>query len=134
MQQNDLATRQQILELGRRWAEAERHGDVAALDALLHEDFVGVGPLGFVLDRQQWLGPRRGGDLKNSTFEWQDPSVRVFGDTAVVVGTQIQESTYQGRDASGRFRVTQIVARTGADDRWVLAGMHLSPVAEAPPR
>jgi ketosteroid isomerase-like protein len=132
MQHDDLAT-EQILELGRRWAEAERNGDVAALDTLLYEDFVGVGPLGFVLDKQQWLGPRRSGDLKNSSFEWQDPSVRVFGDTAVVIGTQVQESTYQGRDASGRFRVTQVALRTGGD-RWVLAGMHYSPIAEAPPR
>ena len=131
MQHDDLAT-EQILELGRRWAEAERRGDADALDALLHEDFVGVGPLGFVLDKRQWLEPRRNGDLKNSTFEWQDPSVRVFGDAAVVIGTQVQESTYQGRDASGRFRVTQVAARSG--DRWSLAGMHLSPIAQAPPR
>jgi K+/H+ antiporter YhaU regulatory subunit KhtT len=33
------------------------------------------------------------------------------GDTAVVVGTQVQQSTYQGRDASGRFRVTQVAVR-----------------------
>lgn len=135
MSEHDLAT-QQALDLGRRWAEAERHGDAAALDPLLHEDFVGVGPLGFVLDKQQWLGPRRSGALKNSSFEWRDPSVRVFGDTAVVVGSQIQESSYQGHDASGQFRVTQILVRTGSggDERWVLAGMHLSPIAEAPPR
>ncbi|HEY2957114.1 MAG TPA: nuclear transport factor 2 family protein [Actinomycetota bacterium] len=130
MTHDDHAT--QVLELGRRWAEAERRGDADALDALLHEDFVGVGPLGFVLDKRQWLEPRRNGDLKNSTFEWQDPSVRVFGDAAVVIGTQVQESTYQGRDASGRFRVTQVAARSG--DRWSLAGMHLSPIAQAPPR
>jgi ketosteroid isomerase-like protein len=130
MTHDDHAT--QVLELGRRWAEAERRGDADALDALLHEDFVGVGPLGFVLDKRQWLEPRRNGDLKNSTFEWQDPSVRVFGDAAVVIGTQVQESTYQGRDASGRFRVTQVAARSG--DHWSLAGMHLSPIAQAPPR
>ncbi len=135
MSQQNTET-QQVLDLGQRWADAERHGDVAALDALLHRDFVGVGPLGFVLDRQQWLEPRRTGALENTSFEWQDPAVRVFGGTAVVVGTQVQESTYQGHDASGRFRVTQVAVRdgSGADDRWVLVGMHLSPIAEPPPR
>jgi ketosteroid isomerase-like protein len=96
MQQHDSATQQQVLELGRHWAEAERRGA-----------------------------------LRNSSFDWQDPTVRVFGDTAVVVGIQVQESAYQGRDASGRFRVTQIAVRT-AGGRWMLAGMHLSPIAEPP--
>jgi hypothetical protein len=89
---------QQLLDLGQRWAEAELHSDADALDALLHEECVGVGPLGFVLDKRQW----------------------------------VQETTYQGHDASGRFRVTQIAVRDGADDPWRIVGMHLSPIA-APP-
>lgn len=46
-------TQQQILDLGRRWAEAERTADVASLDAILADDFAAIGPLGFVLDRGQ---------------------------------------------------------------------------------
>jgi hypothetical protein len=123
---------QQLLDLGQRWAEAELHSDADALDALLHEEFVGVGPLGFVLDKRQWVQPRRVGDLRHTAFQWQDPSVRVLGDSALVVGTQVQETTYQGHDASGRFRVTQVAVRDGADDPWRIVGMHLSPIA-APP-
>ena len=36
----------QILDLGRRWADAELRADVEALDGLLDADFVCVGPLG----------------------------------------------------------------------------------------
>jgi ketosteroid isomerase-like protein len=132
MSQTDTATRQQILELGQRWAEAERRCDAAALEQLLHEQFIGVGPLGFVLDKRQWVEPRRAGLLKHTSFQWQDPSVRVFGDTALVVAVQEQQTTYQDRNASGRFRVTQILARAGEGDPWLIAGMHLSPIA-APP-
>jgi ketosteroid isomerase-like protein len=131
MTQNS-ATEQQVLDLGRRWAEAELAADVATLGTLMDDAFVGVGPLGFVLDKPQWLGPRRSGDLKVTAFDWLDPSVRVFGDTAVVIGTQVQQATFQGQDASGQFRVTQVVTRTG--DGWTLAGMHLSPIAQPPPR
>jgi ketosteroid isomerase-like protein len=134
MNPDNALQQQQILDLGRRWAEAELAADVATLDTLLDDDFVAVGPLGFVLDKRQWLGPRQAGDLKTTSFQWLDPAVRFFGDTAVVIGTQVQQATYQGQDASGRFRVTQIAAHTGGHGRWVLVGMHLSPIAQPPTR
>src|SRR5262249_16619882 len=56
-------TTTEILELGRRWAQAEQHADVETLDALAVADFELVGPLGFVLDKQQWLDRYRTGDL-----------------------------------------------------------------------
>jgi hypothetical protein len=46
---------------------AERSGDADELGRLLADDFILVGPLGFVLDRPQYLGSRRSGDLKHAT-------------------------------------------------------------------
>ena len=120
----------QVLELGRQWANAERAGDADALDQLLADDFLLVGPLGFMLDKTQYLGSRRSGDLTHQSLAWEDVRVRCYGDAAVAVGTQVQRSTYQGRDASGRFRVTQVAIRRG--DRWILAGLHYSPIAQPP--
>jgi ketosteroid isomerase-like protein len=120
----------QILDLGRRWAAAELHGDAQALEALLDADFVCVGPLGFVLDKQQYLAGRRSGDLKQTEFAWQDVRVRVYGDAAVAVGSQVQQTTLQGNDASGQFRATQVLVRKG--DGWVMASLHLSPIARPP--
>jgi ketosteroid isomerase-like protein len=122
----------QILDLGRQWAAAELRGDAQALDALLDADFVCVGPLGFVLDKQQYLAGRQSGDLKQSAFAWQDVRVRVYGDAAVAVGSQVQQTTYQGHDASGQFRATQVLVRKG--DAWVMASLQLSPIVQQPPR
>src|SRR5436305_10877598 len=126
-------THEQILDLGRSWADAERHADVAALDALLADDFVGVGPRGFVLNRQQWLDRYRSGDLKNDAFSWQDVGVRDYGEAAVAVGIQDQRTSFQGHDASGRFRATRIVVRPAGG--WLIAGWQArGPVADARPR
>ena len=120
----------EILELGNRWAEAELHADVRALDTLLDADFVCVGPLGFVLNKQLYLAGRANGDLKQEAFAWQEVSVRLYGDAAIAVGSQIQKTTYQGHDASGQFRATQVYAR--APHGWAMVSMHLSPIGQPP--
>ena len=130
MSDQNAAARDQVLELGWQWAAAERTGDADALRPMLADDFVLVGPLGFMLDKEQYLGSRRSGDLKHESLVWEDVRVRVYGETAVAVGSQTQRSTYQGRDASGRFRVTQVAVRQM--DRWTIVGLHYSPIAQPP--
>jgi Domain of unknown function (DUF4440) len=50
-----------VLDLVASWAKAEEANDPAALDRLLAADFVGVGPLGFVLGRDSgWPGSAMG--------------------------------------------------------------------------
>jgi ketosteroid isomerase-like protein len=120
----------QVLDVGRHWADAERTGDADALEPLLADDFLLVGPLGFMLDKTQYLGSRRSGDLKHESLVWEDMRVRAYDNAAVAVGSLTQRTTYQGRDASGRFRVTQVAIRRG--DRWILAGLHYSPIAQPP--
>ena len=120
----------QILELGQHWADAELRSDTAALDALLDADFVCVGPLGFVLNKNQYLAARRSGDLKQEAFAWQDVNVRMYGDAAVAVGSQLQKTTFQGHDVSGQFRVTQVLTRK--PHGWVLVSLHLSPIGQPP--
>jgi len=119
-----------IFALGRRWVTAELSADVAELDALSVTDFTLVGPLGFVLDKEQWLDRYRSGAFEAHSLTWTDIAVRDYGDAAVVIGRYTQEASYQGRRSDGTFRCTQIVVRQDAD--WLLAGIHLSPIAGPP--
>jgi uncharacterized protein (TIGR02246 family) len=117
-----MTTETEVLDLVDRWAKAERGNDAGALAGLLADDFVGVGPLGFVLDRQQWLA-RFGNGLENRAFAVEDTQARDYGTAAVVVGVLDQETSFQGRDNSGRFRLTLVVTRP--DGRWLLANAHI---------
>jgi uncharacterized protein (TIGR02246 family) len=124
----------ELFDLVTRWARAEEANDAGALDRLLTADFVGVGPLGFVLGRDQWLA-RFGNGLENRAFAVEDAQVRDYGDAAVVVGVLAQETSFRGGDNSGRFRITLVAVRP--EDRWRLAGVHIGPLqqpAGPPPR
>ena len=47
-----------INELLSGWTESERAGDAEHLDRLLTDDFVGIGPVGFMLPKDAWLTSR----------------------------------------------------------------------------
>jgi ketosteroid isomerase-like protein len=124
---NDVAA---IEEFGQRWVEAELAGDTSAMDSLAHKDFLLVGPLGFIVDKTQWLERYSSGALVTSALDWRDTTVRVFGDTAVVIGVHDQEAAYRSQPNNGQFRATHILIRDSGE--WRLVGMHLSPIATPP--
>lgn len=105
------------------WSQAELHGDVPALEALLHPDFLAVGPYGFLLDREQWLWRFAGGLNYIALTFVPDTDTRFVGGNAFVVGTQTQQGTHQGRPVDGAFRVTLVF--TGEPD-WRILAAHLS--------
>jgi ketosteroid isomerase-like protein len=118
-----------VLDLVQRWAAAEQENDAGRLDGLLAGEFAGVGPFGFILTRDQWLARFTNG-LVNRSFAIEDPQLRDFGDAAVGIGVLAQETSWQGNDNSGRFRVTLVAVRAG--EGWLLAHVHIGPL-QAPP-
>ncbi|MBV9832643.1 MAG: nuclear transport factor 2 family protein [Marmoricola sp.] len=112
-----------VEEVVARWGAAEATGDDAATAALVTDDFLAVGPVGFVLDGPAWR--RRHADgLRTESLTLDVGTVRVHGGTALVVGTQDQRARYGEHRADGRFRFTLILRREGGD--WLVAGLHLS--------
>jgi len=127
-----MATIDELNTFGRTWANAELRGDVNALNDLLADDFSGVGPLGFLLTKEQWLARFSSGDLKYESFTWDQTSPRLYGDAAVVVGRQTQSGTHQGNPIQAQFRVTQTLIQQSG--RWQLAALQLSPITPLPGR
>jgi ketosteroid isomerase-like protein len=120
-----------VSETIEQFAAAERGADTEALDGLLSADFRGVGPLGFVLTKEQWIDRYRSGALVPKAFELREPHVREHGDTAVVLAVQHQEGSYNGHSADGEFRATLVLTRQGGG--WVVSHCHLSGPLGRPP-
>ena len=128
-----------VLDLVQRWAAAEATNDAATLEGLLDGGFAAVGPFGFILTRDQWLARFTNG-LVNRSFTVSDLQVRDYGTTAVGIGVLAQETSWQGSDNSGRFRVTLVAVQADggqadggqAGEAWRLAHVHIGPL-QAPP-
>src|ERR671932_1376613 len=89
---------QQLKKLGENWAAAELRSDTAFLEYALDEDFVGVGPRGFMLTKDQWLARHESRALMYESFRWDDARVRVYGDAAVVTGRGTGKGKYEDHD------------------------------------
>jgi ketosteroid isomerase-like protein len=122
-------TRTEINDLLTRFAEAQRVSDVDHLSRLLTDDFKLVGPLGFVVPKQEWLDQFRTGSLQIEALEWDETDVRThaYAYFAIAIGRLTQTATYARRSADGQFRVTAIAIGHGTS--WHLAGVHYSPIA-----
>ncbi len=124
----------QLEKLGEDWAVAELRGDTASLGRVLADDFVAVGPRGFMLTKEEWLWRHESGNLTYESFEWDEVTVRVHGDAAVMIGRQTARGRYQDGDfryeIQDQFRATLLFVEE--QGRWLMLGLHLSPIAGPP--
>jgi ketosteroid isomerase-like protein len=109
---------QALMQMERDWTEAGLKKDAATLDKILADDWVGQGPTG-VATKAEALADLKSGDNKYESMTLGDMKVRVFGDTAVVTGSDDEKSSYKGKDTSGHYTWTDVyVKRQG---RWQAA-------------
>jgi ketosteroid isomerase-like protein len=121
------ATIQEVLDT---LIASERANNAHPMADLLTGDFRFIGPAGFVLTGEQFLGRFDDGNLKTPSFELTNVDVREHDGTAVAIGVWTQETTYQGRPNNGNFRFSGVFVKEG--DGWKLLNGQLSPMM-APP-
>ena len=124
----------QLEGLGEEWAAAELRGDTATLGRILAEDFVAVGPRGFMLTKGPWLYRHDSGKLTYTSFDWDEVTVRVHENTAVMIGRETTSAVYEDGEIryeiQDQFRATLVFVEE--QGRWLLISVHLSPIAEPP--
>jgi len=74
--------RRQVEEFAQEWAATEQRGDARFREGALTDDFVGVGPLGFMLNKEQWLG-RFAGGLSYESFTLDEMETRFYGEASL---------------------------------------------------
>jgi ketosteroid isomerase-like protein len=123
-------TTQSLARFAQDWVDAELHGDAAFLDRALAADFVAVGPLGFTLTKDEWIGRHRSGNLQYHSLALDEVTTRQYGDVAILIARQSQDAAFRGNSVKGDFRTTVVlVQRAGS---WQIVSVQLSPIGQPP--
>ena len=105
-------SRQDIEDLEQQWKTATVKADVAAMDHLLAEDFVGISWTGEVNTKDMQLDRLRTRTVVVRKMELSDLKIKIVGPVAIVTSRAEVEATSEDRDVSGAYRYTRVYQRT----------------------
>ena len=109
---------------------AEDRNDADALDRLYVSDYTFVGPGGQVWSKAHYLGLMRSGDLKSDSYSRDEQTVRMYGNTAIVIYRSTARGTLRGQAFNNQRRVTTVLMNQ--DGVWRALGRQSTPIVQSP--
>ena len=120
----DQRSEQELSSLENEMMEAFKRGDKATLERLLAEEFIltSATSKGELLNKRQYIGGLQA--IRVESFRFHDFTFRFFGDAAIINCRIDWKSTWNGRDWSADFLMTDVwIKRHG---RWQIVTRHSS--------
>ena len=94
-----------------QWRAAQLAGDVAAMDRLLADDFVGISMTGQANTKMQQLERIRSRSLVLTRIDLSDRKIKLVGTVAIVTSLVQVEGSNEGSSMHGTYRYTRIYQR-----------------------
>lgn len=127
--ENDNNDEQQILALHRAGDRALMSADVTGLANIFADDYVQYNESGKAFTKQDVLSNFRTGAIRYPSIVSTGRKIRVFGDTAVVHGSESDEVEAGGKKFSVRYVYLDVLRKTNGE--WKLVASQLArPVEE----
>lgn len=101
---------QSLQQMERDWAKAGQTKDAATMDRIMADDWAGIDYEGKTWTKAMELADLKSANSSLTSIELGDMKVRVFGNTAVVTGSDTEKSASQGKDTSGKYVWTDVFA------------------------
>jgi ketosteroid isomerase-like protein len=122
--------KRQVEALEEQWRTAQLTGDVAAMDKLLSDDYIGISMTGQVNTKAQQLDRARNHKLVLSRLDLGEMQVKLVGSIAIVTSRAQVEGTNDGVPVMGTFRYTRVYQRlpSGA---WKITSFEATRVPES---
>jgi hypothetical protein len=107
-----------VIQAAEEWLHDNSQGDKPALNAITDSAFIATTPAGDVMPKDRLI-PEQGSVQRLPPFTLQGPTVRIAGNTAVLMGRL--HAADQGSDLNSTFVFVSV------GSKWKLIGLHLSP-------
>jgi ketosteroid isomerase-like protein len=121
----------QVERLEQVWRTAQMNGDVAAMDKLLSDDFVGITMTGQVVTKMQQLDRLRRRTTVLSRLDLKDVHVKIKGTTAIVTSLAEVEGNNEGEPMHGTFRYMRVYSRQPSGT-WQITNFEATRVGPPP--
>jgi ketosteroid isomerase-like protein len=116
----------EIQQFEERFSSALARNDVGELQNYLSDDWRIVSGDGRVIDRARFLKVIGSGDLKHSKMSFSEPTIRVYGDTALVTSHAQSGGSYKGVDFQTDEIGTDVIVKKGG--QWVCVFTQLTTI------
>jgi len=123
----DGKTEEELLKMERERLAAVEKGDTSVLERDTADDYTLVNRNGQIRNKQETISDIKSGVLKVESLKLDDAKVRLYGNTAVMVGHTTQKGTYNGKDISGRTAFTRVWVKEGG--KWKSVALQQTQVA-----
>ncbi len=123
---DEASAREMVLE---RFAAAKRN-DIAALELMLADDLDYCTTRGICQTKQEYIGRLKSGAMRYQSIEPVVERVKLFPDTAVLMGRAAVTARRDGQVGSVRFSWLAVLA--WRDERWQLTSWSATPLEAAP--
>ncbi|MGA9307680.1 MAG: nuclear transport factor 2 family protein [Candidatus Sulfotelmatobacter sp.] len=116
--------KQQIEQLYQAGDQALMHGDLDALSRILADDYIQVDPTGEPLTKQAILASFRSGAIRYPSIVSTGRTIRIFGDTAVVHGSETDQVEAGGQRFTAHYMYLDVLMKR--DGQWKLVASQLA--------
>lgn len=109
----------ELTRIEAEWARALVENDADAIARPMVDDWILIDADGHVIDKARFLAAVKSGDLVHQVMEFDETTIRVYKNTAIVTQRAIVEGTYKGQAFSSRERSTDVFVRLEGSWRCV---------------
>ncbi len=120
------AIRREIETLEQEWRQATLTNNVAEMNNLLSDDYIGITSNGTIETKAQAVAQRRAGTVRITKLDLSDIHVRLYGGTAVVTSVADLVGSNGDSDISGKYRYTRVYTRQRGN--WKIVSFEASRV------
>ena len=120
---------QYLRQIDREWNEAYPNRNIETLNRIIADDWKCIDGAGQMISKQQLLERVAASPNPFDSHKFDEFSLRIFGDTAIITGRVFGNGRNKGGDFSLEQRYTRVYVKR--DDKWLAIATQVTVVPDS---